>query len=195
MTWTETTSGPATMSDFQWWVDLDGKPHVDHHCTKGMGGWPVPPRWGPDGYETLFHCRLCGADLFLSAADRVDTPWNWLIDVSILCGSCDGKPAPNPRCEYCGGTGVDRELCPHGSSSGLYADVPPDQQTWRCDACGFVYRYEAHEAGTVRMVAAPWSPLDLSCEYCGDPVRDHSPSELKSCVADLEADSLKRRDK
>lgn len=30
-------------------------------------------------------------------------------------------------------------------------------------------------------------PLAAPCEYCGDPVWDHSPSELRSCVIDLEA--------
>jgi hypothetical protein len=29
-------------------------------------------------------------------------------------------------------------------------------------------------------------PLAAPCEYCGEPVWDHSPSELRSCVTDLE---------
>lgn len=29
-------------------------------------------------------------------------------------------------------------------------------------------------------------PLAAPCEYCGDPVWDHSPSELASCVLDLD---------
>lgn len=31
-----------------------------------------------------------------------------------------------------------------------------------------------------------WYPLAAPCEYCGDPVWDHSPSELASCVLDLD---------
>lgn len=33
-------------------------------------------------------------------------------------------------------------------------------------------------------------PLDRPCEYCGDRIVDHTPSELKSCVLDLEARAL-----
>lgn len=101
---------PDHNADFEWWLD-DDRLWMRHRCvTDGRQlVQRLPPPWHMEGDapSPSLDCKLCGAHRFVTAADRVAALWNWMIPVDELCGSCDGKDAPDPDCEWCSGTGRD----------------------------------------------------------------------------------------
>ncbi len=101
---------------FEWWTDDDGHLWVRHQCITDQKQTatrlPAPWRVEGDGVVPSLHCTRCEAHLFVGAAERVESLWNWMIDVREVCGPCDGKDAPVPDCEYCHGTGR-QDLTPH----------------------------------------------------------------------------------
>lgn len=102
---------------FDWWTDATGHPWVRHTCGGEQDDWRLPPPWRLDGVGGItpsLHCVRCGAHEILTAADQDQSLWNRSIPVDMVCGSCDGWPAPKPECEWCDGTGVDKELAARG---------------------------------------------------------------------------------
>lgn len=101
---------------YEWWTDDRGNPWVRHQCVDEQIAWRLPPPWRLDGDRITpsLDCQRCGLHTFIGPDEHVARLWNWELPVAILCGSCDGKPEPNPECEWCGGTGIDKELAARG---------------------------------------------------------------------------------
>ena len=109
------TATPHTDPIFTWWIDANGNPWVKHHCQRDnwtLEAWRLPPPWRLDGegITPSLNCTRCGAHQFIGPTERAPHRlWNWELPIDDLCTVCDGKPEPDPECEWCHGTGLDKE--------------------------------------------------------------------------------------
>lgn len=124
---------PFETGPFEWWINDQGQLWMRHQCTTDAGlehdVCRLPPPWRvvDDAVTPSLSCARCGAHVTVGPAEHVVPAWNWLIPVRDLCGSCDGRDAPDPTCEWCNGTGIDTgRAAPSSTSSPIpREDHPP----------------------------------------------------------------------